>query len=157
MPSYRAGEDFGFLEEFLDVVFAKVGLERARRLVEGEDVVRWLQLRDRDEADLRFVSVWIFDSCNFMAATTFCPLLLAALMRVVMPLMFSVSCFARWAFMCISSAMVNVHKFKLSRSRAVHDDVKRAWASPICGASTGTSTRAKLRLFNLTTVNLRVS
>ena len=43
-----------------------------------------------------------------VAVSTFCPLLLAPLMRDVILAMFSVSCFARWGFMCISSAMMVV-------------------------------------------------
>lgn len=43
-----------------------------------------------------------------MGGVTFCPLLLAALMRDVMAAMFSMRCFARWGFTCISSAMVVV-------------------------------------------------
>lgn len=39
---------------------------------------------------------------------TFCPLLLAAFMRDVMLAMLSVSCFARWGLMYISSAMLDV-------------------------------------------------
>jgi hypothetical protein len=38
---------------------------------------------------------------------TFLLLLLAALMRDVMLAMFSASCFARWGFTCMSSAMVS--------------------------------------------------
>lgn len=45
---------------------------------------------------------------GYMAASTFCPFLFAAFMRDVMLAMFSVSCFARWGFTCISSAMVVV-------------------------------------------------
>jgi hypothetical protein len=46
--------------------------------------------------------------CWCRAAATFCPFLLAALMREVIAAMFSVSCFARWVLTCISSAMVVV-------------------------------------------------
>jgi hypothetical protein len=52
MPADGAREDLGFLEEFLDVVFAEVGLQRVRLLVQGEDVVGGLQLGDGDETDL---------------------------------------------------------------------------------------------------------
>jgi hypothetical protein len=39
---------------------------------------------------------------------TFLELLLAALRREVMLARFSASCFARWGFICISSAIVGV-------------------------------------------------
>lgn len=73
-----------------------------------------------------------------MMMPTFCPLLLAALMRDVMLAMFSVSCFARWALMCISSAMVmfKSKKSRVTRGLSVHVDVS-FWrvVSPACGAS----------------------
>lgn len=48
MPVDGAGQEFGFFEQFLDVVFAKVGLERVGGLVEGEDVVGGFELGDGD-------------------------------------------------------------------------------------------------------------
>lgn len=57
MPSYRAWEEFGFLKEFLDIVFAEVCLKGVGGLVEGEDVVCGLEFGDGYEAHLRvFVS-----------------------------------------------------------------------------------------------------
>jgi hypothetical protein len=55
MPLYRAGQEPRFLEEFLDVVFAKVGvwlLLLRGGLVEGEDVGGGFELGDGYEADL---------------------------------------------------------------------------------------------------------
>lgn len=52
MPADGAWEYLGFLEKFLDVVLAEVSLQRVWSLVQGEDVVGGLQLRDGDEADL---------------------------------------------------------------------------------------------------------
>ena len=109
VPADGAREEPGFLEELLDVVFAKVGLLRGGWLVQGEDVVCRLQLGHGDEADLGgAVSFWGAEHGGGWAVATFCPLLLAALMRDVMVAMFSDSCFARWGLMCISSAMVQV-------------------------------------------------
>lgn len=44
MPVDGAGQEFGFFEEFLHVVFTKVGLQRVGGLVEGEDVVGGFEL-----------------------------------------------------------------------------------------------------------------
>lgn len=53
MPSDGAREELGLLEQFLDVVLAEMRLQRASGgLVEGEDVVCGLELRDGYEADL---------------------------------------------------------------------------------------------------------
>lgn len=49
MPADLAGQDLGFLQEFLLVVFAEVEV-RGRRLVEGEDVVGGFEFGDGDEA-----------------------------------------------------------------------------------------------------------
>jgi hypothetical protein len=57
VPADGAREELGFLEEFLNVVFAKVCVERGWRLVEGEDVVCGFQLGDGDEADLVLLAV----------------------------------------------------------------------------------------------------
>ncbi len=52
MPPDRAGEDFGFLEKFLDIVFAEVRLQGRRRLVERENVVGRFEFGDGYESDL---------------------------------------------------------------------------------------------------------
>lgn len=69
---------------------------------------------------------------------TFCPLLLAALMRDVMLAMFSVSCFARWGLMCISSAMVVVSVREVAcdagRFRAARRQGNFLWRSQPCRA-----------------------
>lgn len=44
MPSYRSREQFGFLEELLDVVLAEVGVQRLRRLVQREDIICGFEL-----------------------------------------------------------------------------------------------------------------
>lgn len=68
---------------------------------------------------------------------TFWPLLLAALMRDVMLAMFSVSCFARWALKCISSAMA-MFEFKKSRVDAgIFPCMSTSVSSPTCGALHG--------------------
>lgn len=57
MPSYRAGEEFGFLEEFLYVVLAKMGLLGIGWLVERENVICGFEFRDCYESDLCWVSM----------------------------------------------------------------------------------------------------
>jgi len=56
VPFYGAGQDFVLLEEFLDVVFAEMGLERWLRgggwFVKRENVVCGFKFGDSDEADL---------------------------------------------------------------------------------------------------------
>lgn len=61
MPLDGAGQDLGLFEELLHVVFAKVRLGGVGRLVEREDVVCGLELRDGYEADLGFalVKCWV--------------------------------------------------------------------------------------------------
>jgi hypothetical protein len=105
VPADRAREELGFLEEFLDVVFAKVCVQVRGRLVEGEDVICGFELRDGDEADLVCVGGRSM-CCGRVVMLTFLLLLLAAFMREVMAVRFSVSCFARWGFICMSSAIV---------------------------------------------------
>lgn len=78
--------------------------------MEGEDVVCGFEFGDGDEADLecRVVSRWVLGGIGEVGRV-FTSLLpwRAALMRDVMLAMFSVSCFARWGFMCMSSAMAD--------------------------------------------------
>lgn len=50
MPADLAGQELGFLEEFLLVVFAEVEV-CSGGVVEGEDVVGGFEFGDRDEAD----------------------------------------------------------------------------------------------------------
>jgi hypothetical protein len=52
VPADGAGEELGFLKEFLDIVFAEVCMYRRCGLVQGEDVVCGFQFGDGDEADL---------------------------------------------------------------------------------------------------------
>ena len=48
MPVYGAGEELGFLEELLDVVFAEVRVQGGGGRMQGEDVGRGLELGDGD-------------------------------------------------------------------------------------------------------------
>lgn len=72
--------------------------------MKSEDVVCGLEFGDGYEADLGCVSL-----CRMCVMPrillTFRLLFLVAFMRDVMLVRFSVSCLARWAFICISSAM----------------------------------------------------
>jgi hypothetical protein len=52
VPADGAREQLGLVEELLDVVFAKVRVQRVRGLVQGKNVVCGFQLGDGDEADL---------------------------------------------------------------------------------------------------------
>jgi hypothetical protein len=77
--------------------------------VESENVVCGLELGNGYEADLECLLV----ACTVHGGVcgvvrTFRLLLLAAFMRDVMLVRFSVSCLARWALICISSAIVVV-------------------------------------------------
>jgi len=113
VPFYGAGQDFVLLEEFLDVVFAEVRLEgwlrRGGWFMQREDIVCGFEFGDGDEADLecRVVSRLVFGGLERWVGVTSLLPWRAALMREVMLAMFSVSCFARWGFMCMSSAMAD--------------------------------------------------
>jgi hypothetical protein len=61
VPADGAGEELGFFEEFLDVVFAKVRVYGRGGLVEGEDVVCGFQLGDGDEADLGALVICVME------------------------------------------------------------------------------------------------
>jgi hypothetical protein len=80
---------------------------------------------------------------------TFCPLLLAAVMRDVMRAMFSVSCFARWGLMCISSAMVVVsgEMSSMTRGDSVHRDVRATFCGAVSPAGLKHSARRRERNF----------
>lgn len=85
--------------------------------MEREDIVCGLELGDGYEADL---DVCLLVACAVEESIvggirTFRLLLLAAFMREVILVKFSVSCLARWALICISSAIVVV----LLKCRAV--------------------------------------
>jgi hypothetical protein len=75
--------------------------------VEGKDIGGRFKLGDGYEADLGRVSMAESAGCR-SGKGTFLELLLAALRREVMLARFSASCFARWGFICISSAIVGV-------------------------------------------------
>jgi hypothetical protein len=107
MPPYGAREELGFLEQFLHVVFAEVLVEGRGGLVEGEDVVCGFEFGDGYEADLISISFGRVKRWDIgVEMLTVLLLLLAAFMRDVMLARFSVSCFARCGFICISSAIV---------------------------------------------------
>jgi hypothetical protein len=78
--------------------------------VEGEDIVCGFELGDSYEANLVRVSnvVVVGSVCSGQGEwvlTCLLPLF-AALMRDDMLAIFSASCFARWGFICMSSAIV---------------------------------------------------
>ncbi|KAH8642873.1 pyridoxal phosphate binding protein [Alternaria alternata] len=86
-----------------------MGLRGIGGLVEGEDVVCGFEFRYGYEADLgrvRDVGWGFLVGLRDWGGRTCFPPLLTALMREVMLAMFSASCFARWGFICMSSAMV---------------------------------------------------
>jgi hypothetical protein len=107
VPADRAREERRLLEELLDVVFAKVRVCGVWGLVQGEDVVCGLEFGDGNEADLevdvsRCAMWWEI----FWGLHAFLLLLFADLMRDAIPDRFSASCFARWGFICMSSAIM---------------------------------------------------
>jgi len=75
--------------------------------MQREDIVCGFEFGDGDEADLecRVLAGGFWGDCR-CERTSLLPWR-AALMREVILAMFSVSCFARWGFMCMSSAMVD--------------------------------------------------
>jgi hypothetical protein len=75
--------------------------------MEGEDIGGGFELGDGYEADLGRISMAESAWCG-RDKGTFLEHLLAALMREDMLARFSASCFARWGFICISSAIVGV-------------------------------------------------
>jgi hypothetical protein len=76
--------------------------------VEREDIICGLEFGDGYEADLDVCKSRVQLRRVYGGVRTFRLLLLAALMRDVILVRFSVSCLARWALICISPAIVVV-------------------------------------------------
>jgi hypothetical protein len=81
-------------------------------LVQGEDVICGLELRDGYEAHLVCFSRLLLvcetgGQGGALEVPTCLPPLLAALMREDILAIFCTSCFARWGLICMSSAIVD--------------------------------------------------